>query len=75
MAGPPEDRPQVPTYVALVRIVSVLGMSVTIAFGIFLLIAAAWVLGLISLALALPFYALMRLVERTAERSKAPPPP
>lgn len=74
MAGPPEDRRPVPTYVALIRIVSVLGMSVTIAFGIFLLIAAAWVQGLISLALALPFFALMRLAERAAERPKAPPP-
>jgi hypothetical protein len=53
--------------------VSVLGMSVTIAFGIFLLIATVWVPGLISLALALPFFALMRLAERTAEPPRAPP--
>jgi hypothetical protein len=75
MASPPADRRQVPAYVALVRIIAVVGMSVTIAFGIFLLIAAAWTPGLISLGLALPFFALMRLAERTAERPKAPPPP
>lgn len=74
MAGSPGDRRQVPAYVALARIVAVLGMSATIAFGIFLLVAAAWVPGLISLGLALPFFALMRLAELTAERPKAPPP-
>jgi hypothetical protein len=74
MAGSPGDRRQVPAYVALARIVAVVGMSATIAFGIFLLIAAVWVPGLVSLGLALPFFALMRLAERTAEGSKAPPP-
>lgn len=73
MAAPPGGRRRVPTYVALVRIVAVVGMSTTIAFGIFLLIAAVWLPGLISLSLALPFFALMYLVERTAEPPKAPP--
>lgn len=75
MAVPPGDRRQAPTYVALVRVVAVVGMSVAIASGIFFLIAAVWVPGVVSLALALPFFAVMRLVERTAEPPKRPPAP
>lgn len=69
MTSPPGDdlRQQVPPYVALVRIFAVIGMSTAAAFGIFLLIAAYWVWGLVSLACALPFFGLMRLVEGTAE--------
>ena len=72
MTAPPEDRQQrVPPYVALVRIAAVIGMSTAAAFGIFLLIGEYWLWGLVSLACALPFFVLMRLVEGTAE----PPEP
>jgi type IV secretory pathway VirB3-like protein len=57
----------------LVRIGAVVGMSVAAATGIFLLIAALWWQGLIAIALAVPFFAVMRLVERTAEPPEAPP--
>jgi hypothetical protein len=49
---------------AVVRIVCVLGMSFGIAFGIFLLLGGWWLTGLISLAAALPFFALMRFMEK-----------
>lgn len=62
---PPEDR-RAPPYLAIVRIGAVIGMSATIAFGLFLLIAALWLPALVSLALSLPFFAVMRLVERIA---------
>jgi type IV secretory pathway VirB3-like protein len=74
MSAPSEDQRQVPPYVALVRIAAVIGMSATIAFGIFLLIAAVWVPALISLALSLPFFALMRLVEGSVDAPNEPPP-
>ena len=70
MAGPtPEDR-RVPPYVALIRIGAVLGMSFFAAGGILLLIGDAYWQGLVSLALATPFFAVMRLAERLAERTQ-----
>jgi type IV secretory pathway VirB3-like protein len=66
MAEQPEEQ-RVPAYVALVRIGAVVGMSVAAAFGIFLLVGGWWVQGAIGLLIALPFFAVMRLVERTAE--------
>ena len=72
MTSPPENPREVPAYVALVRIAAVIGMSATGAFGLFLFIAAAWLPGLISIALATPFYALMRLVEHTVEPRDPP---
>jgi hypothetical protein len=77
MTGEPADRRDVPPYVALVRIAAVVGMSTVIAFGIFLLLLGtdyiAW--ALLSMALALPFFALMRFAERNAEQQDPPPDP
>ncbi len=67
MTGPVGEERRVPPYVALVRIGAVVGMSIFTAFGLFLLIGAIWVPGLISLSLALPFFVVMRLVESIAE--------
>ena len=72
MTSPPENPRDVPAYVALVRIAAVIGMSATGAFGLFLFIAAAWLPGLISIALTIPFYGLMRLVENTVEPREPP---
>ena len=63
-----------PPYVALVRIGAVVGMSAAAAFGIFLIIGGWWLPGLISLALAVPWFAVMQLVEGTAEPPDTPPP-
>ena len=72
MSTPPEYPKDVPPYVALVRIGAVIGMSATLAFGLFLFIAAIWIPGLISLAASLPFFFLMRWVEGTVERPEPP---
>jgi hypothetical protein len=49
---------------AVVRIVSVLGMSFGIAFGLFMALGAWWVPALISFASAVPFFILMRYMEK-----------
>ena len=64
-----EEQPRVPPYVALTRIAGVLGMSAMIAMGIFLLIGGWWPLGFVAFVLSLPFFAVMRLAERMAERA------
>jgi uncharacterized membrane protein len=71
---PGSYRRDVPAYVALMRIAVVVGMSTAIATGIFLLLAGSdyVVWGLISLVLALPFFALMRLVENMAAPKEPP---
>ena len=75
MTTPTQEPRRVPPYVALVRIIAVIGMSTAAAFGIFLMIAEVWLPGLIAFAVAVPFFALMRLVERTAEPPEPPPAP
>ena len=72
MAEPSQEEQRVPPYVALVRIGAVIGMSLAAAFGIFLLVGGFWVPGLIGLALAVPFFVVMRLVERIAEPHSPP---
>ncbi|MEX0785771.1 MAG: hypothetical protein WD939_03960 [Dehalococcoidia bacterium] len=73
MTESPEQERRVPPYVALVRIGAVVGMSIAAAFGIFFLVGGFWVAGLIGLVCALPFFVVMRLVERLAEPPAAPP--
>jgi hypothetical protein len=51
---------------AVIRIISVLGMSFGIALGIFLLLGAWWIEGLISLVAAVPFFTVMRYMEKRA---------
>lgn len=63
-AGPPP--PRAPAWLAVMRIVCVLGMSFGIAFGIFLLLMPSWLLGFLFLLSAIPFFALMRYMERFA---------
>jgi hypothetical protein len=48
------------------RIVCVLGMSFGIAFGIFLLLLPS-IWGLVSLLTAVPFFVVMRYLERFAQ--------
>ena len=70
MAVPTEGERRVPPYVALVRIGAVLGMSFFAAAGILLLIGNAILAGFIALALALPFFGVMRLAETLAVPSE-----
>ncbi len=73
MAGPTQEERRVPPYVALIRIGAVLGMSFFAAGGILiLLIGSYYWQGLASLALATPFFGVMRLAERLAERTQEP---
>jgi len=65
-----EDGPAPPEratpLLAIVRIVSVLGMSFAIALGLFLLLGAWWWQALVSFAAAVPFFFAMRYMERRA---------
>lgn len=73
MAGPTQDERRVPPYVALIRIGAVLGMSFFAAGGILILLMGNYYWqGLASLALATPFFAVMRLAERLAEQTQNP---
>ena len=56
---------------AVIRIVSVLGMSFGIAMGIFLLLGGWWLTSLISFAAAVPFFAIMRYMEKRASRDSS----
>jgi predicted MFS family arabinose efflux permease len=74
----PQDTQQahderVPPYVALVRIGTVVAMSTAAAFGIFLMIGGWLLAGLLVTLLAVPFFVLMRLVERPALHEDEPP--
>jgi hypothetical protein len=69
----PEEIPERATpLLAVVRIVSVLGMSFGIAFGLFLLLGAWWLPALISFASAVPFFVVMRYVEKHTGADNAP---
>jgi len=57
---------KVPAYVIVGRIVFVTGLSFAIAAGIFLLLGGYWRWGIVALLAALPFLALMFLIERGA---------
>ncbi len=58
----PAGEPRAPAWLAVVRIICVLGMSFFIAFGVFLLLFPSW-FGVISLLCAIPFFVFMRYVE------------
>ena len=58
--------PRAPAWLAVMRIVCVLGMSFGIAFGIFLLLLPS-IWGLVSLLTAVPFFVVMRYLERFAQ--------
>jgi CHASE2 domain-containing sensor protein len=61
-----EDR--APPLLAVIRIVSVLGMSIGISFGLFLLLGAWWIPAIISFLAAIPFFVVMRYMEKRAMR-------
>lgn len=63
----PQERPERATpLLAIVRIVSVLGMSFGIAGGIFLMLGGWLEASLIAFAAAVPFFLLMRFMEKHA---------
>lgn len=62
-------RTRVPLYLVAGRIIFVTGLSFSVAAGIFLLLGGYWRWAIIAFVCALPFVALMFLIERvpTAE--------
>ena len=61
--------PRAPAWLAVMRIICVLGMSFGIAFGLFLLLGAWWLTGFISLLAAIPFFVVMRVLEKHAAKA------
>jgi hypothetical protein len=59
-----EDR--APPLLAVIRIISVLGMSIGIALGIFLALGFWWIPSLVAFLAAVPFFFLMRFMEKLA---------
>ena len=57
-----------PPLLAVIRIISVLGMSIGISFGLFMLLGAWWIEALISFLAAIPFFFVMRYMEKRASR-------
>jgi hypothetical protein len=58
------NQPRIPTYIVIGRIIAVVGMSLAIALGIFLLLGGLWLWGLGALVASLPFFAMIFLIER-----------
>ncbi len=62
---------ELPPYVLVARIASILGMSFAMAIGLLLLIGGFVIPSLIAFVLFLPSFALMALVERQAASSRS----
>ena len=68
--------PEIQPWVVAGRITGIIGLGLTISVGILLLLGALWVPGVIALLLALPFFVLMVIVERSkAAQSMSGKPP
>ncbi len=65
-AAPVDTPPQVPAYIAIIRIIAVLGMGLCISFGLFIMLAGlrGVIIGIPILLLSVPCYLGMRLAER-----------
>jgi len=65
---------QVPAYIAIIRIVAVLGMGVSIALGLLLMLAGlnGIIIGVPILLLSIPCYFGMRLAERLVGTDNEP---
>ncbi len=57
---------------AVVRIISVLGMAFGVSFGLFMALGFWWIPALLSFASAVPFFYLMRFMEKKAMEHKGP---
>jgi hypothetical protein len=60
------ENDRAPAWLAVVRIISVLGMSLGISLGIFLALGAWWLPSLAAFVAAIPFFFLMRYMEKFA---------
>ncbi len=62
------ENERAPPLLAIVRIISVLGMSFAIALGLFLLLWGKIPLALLAMLAAAAFFAIMRVMEKRALR-------
>ena len=64
--APPPPLPQVPSYIAIIRIIAVLGMGLTISFGLFIMLIGlkGVIIGVPILLLSIPCYYGMQLAEK-----------
>jgi hypothetical protein len=60
------ENERAPAWLAVVRIISVLGMSLGISLGIFLALGAWWLPSILAFVAAVPFFFLMRYMEKYA---------
>lgn len=68
----PEELPDRATpLLAVVRIISVLGMAFGVSFGLFMALGFWWIPALLSFASAIPFFFLMRFMEKKAMTDRA----
>lgn len=69
--------PQVPSYIAIIRIIAVLGMGLSISFGLFIMLVGVKgvMIGIPIILLSIPCYYGMQLAERLVARHEAAPPP
>jgi hypothetical protein len=65
---------QVPAYIAIVRIIAVLGMGLCVSFGLFIMLAGlrGVIIGVPILLLSVPCYYGMRLAERLVGADEDP---
>ncbi len=69
--------PQVPSYIAIIRIIAVLGMGLSISFGLFIMLVGVKgvIIGIPIVLLSIPCYYGMQLAERLVARHESAPPP
>jgi hypothetical protein len=62
--------PQVSSYIAIIRIIAVLGMGLSVSFGLFIMLVGlkGVIIGIPIILLAIPCYYGMQVAERLAAR-------
>ena len=72
-SDPALAQPQVSSYIAIIRIISVLAMGLCVSFGLFVMLIGsreALILGVALILAAIPCYYGMQLAERLASREQ-----
>ncbi len=69
---PAEPVPQVSSYIAIIRIIAVLGMGLCVSFGLFIMLVGlkGVIIGIPIILLAIPCYFGMQLAERLAAKEE-----
>ena len=58
------NEPHIPAVAVVLRVISILGMGLSVSAAVLLLVAAEWLWGGLAVAALLPFVGMMYLVER-----------